>query len=492
MYHWASVGFCLIAFVAAGLVADLVLERVAHIEDEVAYLFQAQVFAAGHAYVDAPFQTNCFFAPFVLDYQGRRFGKYPPAWPALLSLGLRMGQAWWVNAACTALSLALVFRLGSEVQHPRVGALAAGLGCMSPFVLLMSGSLMSHPSCLLFVTAFLWCFWRARMSRRDAWALAEGVMLGAAFVIRPFTALAIALPAVLWMIWDLIQHRRATGRVGTAWRHLWFVGVGFAPLALMVPLANAVWTGDPLLSPYVLFWPYDRLGFGPGHGPLPQGNTIWLGLSSSFAALGHLANDLHGWPTLSLVFVVLLFMFKPRRKAHLFLAATAASLVFAYALYWTSGDVFGPRYAFEATSALLVLSAAGISRVWLFVQQRDSERPRRVSRRSVLAGVLVLLTLVNLAGYLPWQLKRYRGLYGVTGKARELLSEARLDNALVIVRNENGWKDYATAFAMNAPTLDGPVVYASDCEPLNELLLAHYPGRAVYEFDGREVRPYSR
>jgi hypothetical protein len=267
------------------------------------------------------------------------------------------------------------------------------------------------------------------------------------------------------------------------------MGLGFVPLALAVPVTNAIWTGDPFLSPYVMFWPYDRLGFGPGHGPLPQGNTVWLGLSSSLAALGHLASYLHGWPTLSLVFVVLLFTFKPRRPADLFLAATVVSLVFGYALYWTSGDVFGPRYAYEVTSALLVLSAAGIERVWLFLAQKDSAGPRRAVRRtSLLAGVLVLLMVGNLAGYLPWQFGRYRGLYGVTGETREILLAAGLDNALVIVRDENGWKDYAVAFSMNEPTLDGSVVYANDCASLNGQLLAHYPGREVYEFDGRELR----
>jgi hypothetical protein len=471
-------------------VADLVLERVPHIEDEVAYLFQAQVFASGHIYVDAPFHTNCFFAPFVLDHQGRRFGKYPPGWPALLSLGLVMGQAWWVNAACAALTLALVFRLGSEMHNSLVGALAAGLGSISPFCLLVSGSLMSHSACLLFVSAFLWCFWLARTGLQDAWSLTAGVMLGAAFVVRPFTAFCIALPAGFWSLWDGV--RQEEGR-WLAWRRLWFMGLGFTPLALAVPVANAIWTGDPFLSPYVMFWPYDRLGFGPGHGPLPQGNTVWLGLSSSFAALGHLATYLYGWPALSLAFVVLLFMFKPRRQADLFLAATVASLVFGYALYWTSGDVFGPRYAYEVTSALLVLSAAGISRVWLFLTQKDSAGPRwAVRRTSLLAVVLVLLVIGNLAGYLPWQFRRYRGLYGVTGEPRELLSAAGLDNALVIVRDENGWKDYAVAFSMNEPTLDGSVVYANDCASLNDQLLAHYPGRAVYEFDGWELRPFER
>jgi hypothetical protein len=294
------------------------------------------------------------------------------------------------------------------------------------------------------------------------------------------------------MLVDVVRRwRQELSGKSQTWRRLWFVGLGFVPLALVVPLANAVWTGDPLLSPYVLFWPYDRLGFGPGHGPLPGGNTVWLGLSSSLAALGHLANHLHGWLTLSLTFVVLLFTFRPRRHADLYLAATVFSLVFGYALYWTSGDVFGPRYAYEVTSALLVLSAAGLSRVWSFVAQKDATGPRWVVRRtSVLAGVFVVLMLGNLIGYLPWQIGRHRGLYGVTGEPRERLSAAQLDNALVIVRDEDGWKDYAVAFSMNSPALDGPVVFANDCGSLNKKLVAYYADREVFEFDGQELRPY--
>jgi 4-amino-4-deoxy-L-arabinose transferase-like glycosyltransferase len=475
---------------------------VAHIEDEVAYLFQAQVFAKGEAYVDAPFHTNCFFAPFVLDYEGRRFGKYPPGWPALLSVGIRMGQAWFINASLVALTIALVFRLGRETHDARVGVLAAGLGSVSPFVLLMSASLMSHPACLLFVTIYLWCFWRAhvnsacdstRADSGDLWSLAAGVALGAAFVIRPFSAAAIALPGIVWAVWRLVRcWHEGWPRREQEWRRLWMMGIGFAPLALLVPAFNAIWTGDPLLSPYVIFWPYDRLGFGPGHGPEPQGNTIWLGLSSALASLGHLANYLHGWPLLSMTLVVLLFLFKPRRPADLFMGATVVSLIFAYVLYWTSGDVFGPRYAYEATSALLVLSAAGIVRVWKHLAARDAtERWRFPFRRaSLFVGVLVALMLVSLGAYLPWQFRRYRGLYGVTGRPREVLQGVELRNALVIVRDERGWKDYAVAFSMNDPTLDGEVVYANDCGPRLDQLLAHYPGRDVYWFDGEVLTPY--
>ena len=505
-FHWLCVAACLTVFVGAGLIAHLLFERVPHIEDEVAYLFQAQVFAIGRTHVEAPFHTNCFFAPFVLDYEGRRFAKYSPGWPALLALGVWMGLPWWVNAACAALTVALTFRLGRELHGLLPGTIAAWLVTTSPFVLLLSGSLMSHPACLLFVSAFLWCFWRARWRGRDGWAFAGGLALGAAFAIRPFTAAAIALPSALWALWRLYRAGKADRWL--EWQRVWFIGLGFAPLAALVPLANAIWTGDPLLSPYVLFWPYDRLGFGPGRGVLPEGNTVWLGLSSVVASMGHLATTLHGWPALSLTFVVLLFVFQPRHRRDLWLACTALALIGGYGLYWTSGNVFGPRYVYETTVALSLLSAAGIVRVAHALQEAapgagrgrplDAAHPgarRGRQRRVRIKGatfrrVLLALALINLFIYLPWQLWNYRALYGITAAPRDILQAADLHHALVIVRDENGWKDYAVAFSMNRPTLDGDVVYANDCGPLVGRLLSHFAGRAVYVFDGERVLPY--
>ncbi len=468
-HQWVTVALCCVSFAAAGLVSDLVLEQVPHLEDEVAYLFQAQVFASGEVYAEAPFDTSCFFAPFVVDHDGRRFGKYPPGWPALLSIGVALGQAWWVNAAGVALTIALVYRLGRAMHGPLAGSIAAALALASPFVLLLAGSLMPHTWSLVFVTAFLWCYYRARTGERhrDAYALVSGVALGAAFAIRPFTAIAIGLPAGADTAWQLVRRR--------TWRVPWFAALGFAPLAAAVPIFNAWWTGDPFCSAYRLVWPYDRIGFGPGTGPAPGGNTVWLGLSGSFAALGHLANHLLGWPTQSLTFAVLAFMFRPRRWWDVYLALTALSLVFGYALYWTSGDVFGPRYAYESSSALFALSAAGIVRV--------GQWARRRRRFWLYSSVLLALVAVNLSFYLPRQLSAYRGLYGITSVPRDVVAAADLGNALVIVKEERGWWDYAVLFALNEPTLDGEIVYASDCGAENDELVARYPGRSVYTFD---------
>jgi len=473
--HWSATGACLAAFVAAGLVAGLVLQRVTHLEDEVAYLFQAQVFSTGRLSVPSPAQPSCFFAPFVLDYKGRRFGKYPPGWPALLAVGVRMGQPWWVNAALAALTAALLFRLGSEMHGPVTGAVASVLGSLSPFAQILSGSMMSHTACLAFVTAFLWSFWRSATGARLRWASVAGLMLGCAFAIRPYTAAAVAIPAGLFRVWRLVTR--------SEWKPLWLMLLGFAPVALLVPIAHAVWTGDPLLSPYTLFWPYDRVGFGPGHGLLEQGNTVWSGLGSAMVSVGHLATHLLGWPALSLAFPILLFLFRPRYWWDLFLAATALSLVLAYVLYWTNGDVFGPRYIFESCSALLILTATGIVRVGGWV---------RGKWRAAYIGLLAVLVCVDLLVYLPGQVRRYHGLYGITDEPRRTLEAAHLHRALVIVRDMNGWKDYAVAFSMNEPELDGDVVYASECPEFSEQLLVQYSEHAVYYYDGLQVRPYVR
>jgi hypothetical protein len=179
------------------------------------------------------------------------------------------------------------------------------------------------------------------------------------------------------------------------------------------------------------------------------------------------------------------FLFSPRRFWELFLAGTALSLLLAYVLYWTNGDLFGPRYTYEVASALFVLSATGIVRVWRWAHKRGRWQTRFIG------SALVLLLAIDLLVYLPWQWRSYHGLFGITAEPKAILQQADLDNALVIVNTDKrGWKDYAVPFSMNTPTLDGSVVYASECPPMTQQLVAQFADRKVYYFDGQQVWPY--
>lgn len=83
---------CLAAFLAGALISARFFERAPRSEDEVAYAFQAKVFASGRLAVPTPENHLSFWTPFVVDHRGARFSKYPPGWPLLLAVGYRLGN----------------------------------------------------------------------------------------------------------------------------------------------------------------------------------------------------------------------------------------------------------------------------------------------------------------------------------------------------------------------------------------------------------------
>ena len=189
--RWGVVAVCLAAFAAIAIFADQITGGVPHSEDEVAYIFQGKTLAQNRLTVPTPANHRAFWTPFVVDYNGRRFGKYPPGWPALLSLGLRLNAPWLVNAGLGVLTLALIARLGRCFYRPQVGLGAAGLGLVTPGFLFLSGSFLSHPASLFWSTLALAALFCSPRRRQSIAAGVAGLALGAAFLTRPFAAVGI-------------------------------------------------------------------------------------------------------------------------------------------------------------------------------------------------------------------------------------------------------------------------------------------------------------
>ncbi len=517
---WIVLFLCLVSFAASGLVAEFVFERLPHLEDEVAYLFQARVFALGRCYVDSPPKPSSFFAPFVVDYQGKRFGKYPPGYSLLLSTGVLLGQPWVINSLATALSLFVLYLLGAALYNRAVALLAVVLGLSSPFLLIMSGTLLSHPACLLFISLFLLFFFKATTSPRWYYPLAAGAWLGLAFLIRPVTALGVGAPFFIYALalalkngksrrWTRIQadcsndfSRFVCTRTeeinrfhGKEMARYALMAVVFLFLALLLPWYNFVLTSDPLLSPYRLCYDYDRFGFGLGFGPDEHTlENAWYNLKLN---LSRLNVHLFGWPLSSLLFVPVPFLTLSKKKWDYLLLAGALSLALTYTPYWASGGNYGgPRYYYEALPLLFLLTARGIEKAAYLLSKvpgtlevpGTSTRETRFFGKNLVSGLVYLvvagLVLYNLGQHLPGQLSQYRGFYGITAESLRAAQKADLKNALVFVYRED-WTDYAPLFSVNSPTLDSEVVYAIDRgEVENADLMALYPDRAYYYLKG--------
>lgn len=472
-----AIATALSAAVSAAVVSARYLERLPHIEDEFAYLWQAHVMEEGQISQPSPAEPASFLVPFVVDYNGLRFSKYPPGWPAALALGTLVGAAWLVNPILAGVACWLTYRLGEKLSGPGVGVLAAALTAASPMFLMLSGSLLSHTFAVT-LTLVLTLAWMDLVGPGRAGAVPAplltvlvGASAGLLFLARPLTAVAVGIPFGLHSVYLMAAHPNLRGKLAAA-----------ACLAAGIGALQLLWqwqlTGEAFKSLYTLWWPYDRVGFGPGIGVLEQGHTplqAWLNTRHSLAAGLH---DTFGWPYLSwLFFPIGLWSLRRTRTAWL-AAAAIPSLVLVYSAYWIGAWLLGPRYYVEGLPAFAVISAAG------FVNLGGWGRAHvPAARKLAVTALLALLFAINLLGYLPVRLAGLHGLYGIARDRLAPLQQAELGDALVLVRSDH-WSDYGNVLVLNPPFEDSPLrVALLRGTGADKRLLDRFADRPRYLFD---------
>jgi 4-amino-4-deoxy-L-arabinose transferase-like glycosyltransferase len=517
-----------VAFVfLVALVSLGIFERIPHVEDEAAYWFQAQVFAQGQLSVPTPAHRLSYWSPFVIDLDGQRFGKYPPGFPLLLSLGMLAGMPWAVNAVLGSLSLVLLADLGRKIYSPTVGLVAAALGLTCPALLVAASSLLSHAASIFLVTLFMDAFVRMDAAcqsagspiqrdravvRRWMWAILAGLAVGFLFITRPYDAIGVGLPFAACLLTRLTrQSRRDWLAPGVA-----LVAVA-GLVAVMLPLYWYLLSGHPFYDPYLAVFPYDRPGFGPqvGNGGYTLADA-WFNLKCN---LERMAAGFLGWPWITNVILAgvpfasgvayvlgrrLTTMtpcgsqsasggedvrrFPPFHCAgkrlvgeggvryaictwDVLLPATFASVALLYTTYWFYGGHDGgfPRYWLPALPALLLLTARGVDITAVTLRRLGARLTHTVLRGVPLA--LFYMTIAGLVAYnafifLPPELATFHRRYGVTAAPLEVARRAGIRHALVFVEGVQHWNDFAAFFAANSPMLDSNVVYAAYRDPV--------------------------
>lgn len=478
-----ALALAILAAVATATISLRVFERIPHVEDEFANLWQAEVMAHGRLDLPSPPEPKGFIVPFVVDYEGRRFGKYTPGWPAALSLGARAGAPWLVNTILAGMGVWLTYRLGTKIAGRGVGLLAALLTGVSPMFLMLSGSLMSHALSMFLVVAFSLAWLdlfprRSRISETPStppWlmTLVGGLALGLLTLTRPLTAVGVGLPFAIHGGFLLVR-----GDGGTRRRVLAIGGLALLVGAILF-LWQAALTGDPLKNPYTLWWSYDRIGFGPGRGLTESGHTLRLAQINTRFSLRAGKHDLFGWPYFSWLFLPFGFVALWRNRDAWLLSSTAPTLVIVYAAYWIGAWLFGPRYYYESLPNLAIISAAGVS--WLAGWMSQAPRWRRL-RTLVVAFLFMILLGLNLFFYVPIRVGGMHGLYGISRERMRTLLEADLQNALVFVHADH-WTQYGTLLTLSPPFAERDLLLVWTNNPRKiETLSGVFSGRAFYHY----------
>jgi hypothetical protein len=243
-------------------------------------------------------------------------------------------------------------------------------------------------------------------------------------------------------------------------------------------------TGNPLLNPYQLWWPYDQLGFGPDVGLQPGGfSLVYAKMNTKFSLrIGYA--DLFGWFKLSWIFIPIgIFTLWKNWKSWLILSIFP-SLVMAYTFYWIGSWLYGPRYFFEGITGLILFSAVGIQT--LAGKFYPMKRLIHNWQWTAVTALVVFLVSANLFFYLPQRLGNMRGLYGATSARLtpfKLQTSQKLTPALIIVHKQEHWIEYGTLLELSSPYLDSPWIMTYSRGPdLDKFVSESFPNRTSWHY----------
>jgi 4-amino-4-deoxy-L-arabinose transferase-like glycosyltransferase len=482
-----------------------IFDRLPHVEDEVAFVFQARTFAEGEIVAEPPERPEFFRIPFVIVRGDMWFGKYPPGYPLVLAAGVLAGVPWLVNPLLGGVAVLLVFVVGRRLYDAPTALGAAALLAISPFLMLQAGSMMSHVAALVWTLLALLAF-EAVVRRGAAWpAVGCGAALGMLALTRSLTAAGIGLPIGIWLLAMIVRDRRNLRLAGC-------VAGGALPFVIALLAYNWYTTGSPFQTGYELWWDWDRIGFGEGISR-DRNYTLYEAWDNMKSNVGDLSMYLYGWPArlsvVPAVFAAALAVYRavvwwrrPRRRRgavernanlwDLFLAGTVASLICVHLIYWTDGQMYGPRYYFEIIGALALLTSRGLIQAATVLSERIGRAglSRATAQATALSAILVVVTLLSLhnaRNFSQARFDEFRDWYGINRDGLETVDDAGITHAIVFVKVET-WSEYAPFFLESAPALDGDIIYAIDRGPAaNRRLLADYPGREAYVFEGGRI-----
>jgi hypothetical protein len=468
-----------LAFAASLIACWAGFERLPHVEDEYAYLFQAATYASGALHFPAPPEAalpGLVHYLLTVDAAGW-YSVTAPGWPAILAIGTALGMPWIVNP----LLFAVTVWFAQDMARRRIGdgfaAVFALLMATSPWLIASAASLMTH-SLTLALTAFSW--WAVTLAdqrgrgRGVGLLLAAGLALGWVFTTRPLDGLLIG---VLTGLWVALGPARSLLRT-TAY------SVGAVATGSVYLLYNRAMTGDPLLAPQDRYlsqvWHAgaNDYGFGPNIGPpggwgaldLRPGHTVLEGFINTANNLVSLQFEGFGWAAGSLILIFAALRWLAHDAFDRAMWAVFGTTVAVLFFYWFAGSFYiGPRYWFITALPFVWLSARGFAAM-----------PGEGKH-----GVLPVLIVSALLVFLPWRaVTKYHEYGNVYAELREARATGQFGNAIVLVRSTG---NPASALVLNQPDFpaDAPIflIDGSERGKLDEAAIrAALPGRPLMHY----------
>ncbi len=415
--------------------------------DEIVQAYQARMYVAGRTWLPVPTDPALTSIMHLVEYEGRRFGHFPPGGPLWLMVG-EFARAPWIAVplagGLSVMAWGLLLRLIEARASIRAGALI--LFALAPMSAFLAGSHMNHTTVLMAVLfGAVGLLGMLAAPDRIAPALLTGAAFGFAAIVRPADALAWGAPAGIWLLHAARGDRRLLRSIGAA------------VLAGLVPLAVAGWiqvetTGSPFQSAYALLWgPNVGLGFHPA--PWGPDHTVVRGLELVAIYLYRLNVYLLEFPIPSLLPGLIALLLAPRLAApDRYLLVAVSGVLVLYFAYWFDGFYLGPRFM----ATLAPIAALWTARLPMLVAARMGEGRLL---RSVGFGLGLSVVLAAATGVPIRVTQHSRAMQPMRWSPDRLTEQAGLSNAVILVRESWGAQTLARLWALGVSRTDAERMY---------------------------------
>jgi hypothetical protein len=468
-------------------------------DDSLVQYIQGKIYAQGEFFIKHPLQ-EFFQTKLMINTKEQWYSIWQPLHAFFISLGFRVGAPWIANPMLGGLTLVAIYFLARRVAGEKTARLAALLTLFCPFIFFMSSEYMVHATSLLFSALFLLFFFEMRhaiefKNQTDAacFALLVGLSIGMVFLIRPLTGVGVMLLFVVFFLYELWKKPKDHLPSMLA------IGLGFAVCGCIQIWYNLNTTTDWWLAPYVKDHERGLPGFERGH-------TILIGLLKGQREWGLLNHAMFEWFVPSTIFVLLACLTPMKNTALKLLALLLVvySIVNMYNRFIY--HIFGPRFIYELTPAIIVLTAYGMMKLPALIRCWGIRLP--AGKSSTQASLIITVMVIFASGWsdkIPMVMGMYKRYIHNKPQFVETILEGTEKPALVFIerprnkfgtRRREGPNKYLWVAFLNPPTPDAPVIVARDLgDTRNKELMAYYPKHKPYlEYKGRlfEVDPETK
>ncbi len=468
------IGIFLISIIATNLISYYLYDHIPQGDDVTAF-YQAKIIASGERWIPPPKYPQFFIKEMVQNNNKWSWMK-PIGHALLLSIGVLLKISWIICPLLASLSLLIFYFLLKNVFNSITARVGTVFLLLSPTFLFVSSSMLPQNSGFFFSLLSTFFIAKTIKTKKAIYSLFSGLSIGFAFFSRPQLPTVFLIILFVFLCISVIRNKELT-----IYPAFLFV-LGFMPFLFLQLIDNYLLTGNPFRYGYWLYsLKANAMGFGAGRG------------SSSFGIYGHnftkaiinliyngFAWSLHlfGWPLLSLVFIPIPFIKKTKNQWELLAMGLIMGTTIFWMFYWFHGiSPMGPKYYYEITPFLVILTVRGIDRLKINI------RP-----------LITLFFLINIFVYIPQTTKVF-GKWGTNLNCYNLVKKEEIHNTIVFVRNlQSSPKmkyflinlfNYSSVSFRNALNLEeGDIIYAKDLgEEENKLLIKLYPDRKVYLFE---------